>query len=156
LHHLLHLHELFEETIDFFDLRAAAVRDAFATAAVDDVMIPAFVRRHRSDDRFDTIQLLRIRHVVAANALEAPMPGIIPRILFERPHLLDCSQLVAEVVERELVRSDFLLQTSRRSSSCDRRSAFSMSERTSPIPSTRDTTRSAWNGSRSSGVRHCR
>src|SRR5712671_4012000 len=51
--HLLHLHELLQQTIHFFDRRAAAFRDPLAPAAVDDVLLAPFVGRHRADDRFD-------------------------------------------------------------------------------------------------------
>src|SRR5713226_676376 len=36
--HLLHLHELLQQTIDVFHRRPAAARDALAAAAVDDVL----------------------------------------------------------------------------------------------------------------------
>src|SRR5262249_22022109 len=47
--HLLHLHELLQQTIHFFYRRSAALRDPPAPAAVDDVLLPALVRRHRPD-----------------------------------------------------------------------------------------------------------
>src|SRR5206468_4108710 len=57
LQHLLHLHELLQQTIHFFDRRPAALRNPLATAAADDVLLAPFFRRHRVDDRLDAIQL---------------------------------------------------------------------------------------------------
>src|SRR6266436_6586209 len=44
LQHLLHLHELLQQTIHFFDRGPAAFRDALAATAVDDVLLPPLVR----------------------------------------------------------------------------------------------------------------
>src|SRR3954471_9121456 len=62
--HLLHLHELLQQTIDIFDRRAAARRDALASAAVDDVLLSPLFGRHRADDRFDAANLLLVRLVL--------------------------------------------------------------------------------------------
>src|SRR5713101_8304027 len=43
--HLLHLHELLQQPIDFLDRRPAAARDPLAAAAVDDVLLPPLVGR---------------------------------------------------------------------------------------------------------------
>src|SRR4051794_6746710 len=51
LQHLLHLDELLQQTIHILDRRSAALRDALAAAAVDDVLFAALFRRHRTDDR---------------------------------------------------------------------------------------------------------
>src|SRR5476649_2625456 len=58
LQHLLHLHELLQQTIHFLDRRAAALRDALAAAPVDDVLLAPLIRRHGTDDRLNTGQLL--------------------------------------------------------------------------------------------------
>src|SRR5215472_3904369 len=44
LQHLLHLHELLEQTIHLFHRRPAALRDALAAAAIDDVLLPPLIR----------------------------------------------------------------------------------------------------------------
>ena len=63
LHHLLHLHELLQQPVHFLDRRAAALRDALAAAAVDDVLLSPLFGRHRPDDRLDARQLLFIRRL---------------------------------------------------------------------------------------------
>src|SRR5204863_7409749 len=55
--HLLHLHELLQQTIYFFNRGSAASRNALAAAAVDDVLLAPLVRRHRRDNRFHPREL---------------------------------------------------------------------------------------------------
>src|SRR6516165_12044609 len=45
LQHLLHLHELLQQTIHFLDRRPTASGNPLSAAAVDDVLSPPFVRR---------------------------------------------------------------------------------------------------------------
>src|SRR5262245_28664050 len=72
--HLLHLHELLQQSIHFFDRGAAALRDALAAAAVDDVLFTALIRRHRADDRLDARHLLFIPRVLG-QTLAVANPG---------------------------------------------------------------------------------
>src|SRR6476659_10709417 len=58
--HLLHLDELLQQTIHFLDRRAAALRDPLPAAAVDDVLLPPLVRRHRAADGLDARHLLLV------------------------------------------------------------------------------------------------
>src|SRR3954467_648874 len=64
LQHLLHLHELLQQTIHFFDRRPAAAGDPLAAAAVNDVLLPPLFGRHRTDDRLDARNLLLIRFLI--------------------------------------------------------------------------------------------
>ena len=77
------------------------------------------------------------------------MPGSMPEDVLERAHLAQRPQLIAEVLEREPALADLLFELLR-VALVDASSAFSMSDSTSPMPSRRETNRSAWNGSRSS------
>ena len=66
-------------------------------------------------------------------------------MLLERSHLPDRAQLVAEILERERVVAAASPRAAPRPRRRSPASAFSMSDSTSPMPSTRDTTRSGWN-----------
>src|SRR5262245_57855855 len=63
LQHLLHLHELLQHAVYFFDRRSAALRNALAAAAADDVLLAPLLRRHRVDDGLDARDLLLVGFV---------------------------------------------------------------------------------------------
>src|SRR6476659_722855 len=58
LHHLLHFAELFDQTIDIADGRAAAVGDPRAPTSVDQLGFTSLELGHRADDRLDRLQLV--------------------------------------------------------------------------------------------------
>src|SRR5205809_1930996 len=103
LQHLLHLYELLQQAIYLFDRRSTALRDAFAAAPVDDVLLAPLVGRHRVDDGFDPRNLLVVR-LVCGQRLELAHAGQHPHDLLDGTHLPDRLELIAEVLERELVR----------------------------------------------------
>ncbi len=146
LHHLLHLAELLDEAVDVTDRGAAAVGDAGAAAAVDDLGLAPLLRGHRADDRLDRLQLV----VVDLGALQLLRhAGHHPQQVAERAHLLELLHLLEEVVEGELT-----LQQLRRglsawsfSKAC---SACSMRVSMSPMPRMRPAMRSGWNCSNAS------
>src|SRR5206468_12249702 len=109
LEHLLHLHELLQQTIHVFDRRSAALRDPLAPAAIDDVLLAPLFRRHRADDRLDPRNLLLVR-LVLRERLEVAHPGQHPHDLLERPHLPDRLQLIPEVLERKVVGAELLFE----------------------------------------------
>src|SRR6185295_13375435 len=111
LQHLLHLHELLQQTIHFLNRGPAALRDALAPAAVDDVLLPPFVRRHRADDGLGPRHLLGIYSRRLSAALSGPRHHVAharnhPEEILEGPHLANRAQLVAKILERELVAPD--------------------------------------------------
>src|SRR2546427_12983118 len=57
LHHLLELRVLLQQPVDVGHLRAAALGDARAAAAVDDRGLDALVRRHRADDGLEPAEI---------------------------------------------------------------------------------------------------
>src|SRR4051794_29429028 len=57
LHQLLHLLELLHEAIDIPGGSAAAIGDAQATAAVDELRPATLLERHRADDGFHRLEL---------------------------------------------------------------------------------------------------
>src|SRR5262249_38668879 len=65
LEHLSHLGVLAEELVDFLDSGARSAGDAFAAAAVDDLVMLALVLRHGVDDGFHAREL-RIVDVVGS------------------------------------------------------------------------------------------
>ena len=109
---LLHLHELLEQPVHLLDRRAAAARDALAAAAVDRVVAPALERRHRVDDGLDPQQLPLV-DALGRRLLEVAHARQHPQDRLQRPHLADGPQLLAEVVEGEVVLPDLLLERRR-------------------------------------------
>ena len=63
LEHLAHLRILPEKVVHFLHRSARSAGDALATAAVDHVVVTAFVSGHRIDDGFDMIDLFFINLV---------------------------------------------------------------------------------------------
>ena len=102
LHELPRLCELLEQPVDVLDRAAAAARDALAAAAVDHGGIAPLLRRHRVDDRDRAAHLLLA--AVDVDALQRPAHARDHRDhLLERAHLAHLLELVAEVLERELL-----------------------------------------------------
>src|SRR6185436_4979275 len=68
--------------------RTASTGDSLPPASVDQLMVPAFLWRHRVDDGFYAIQL-RVVDLLAIGGkfLHRPHPGQHPDDLLERPHL---------------------------------------------------------------------
>src|SRR5215469_2832383 len=56
--HLLHLSVLAEKIVNLLHRGAGAAGDAFAAAAVDDLVVVTLVHRHRVDDRFYAVDLI--------------------------------------------------------------------------------------------------
>ena len=74
-------------------------------------MVVPLLRRHRVDHRFDVLELLAVeRLAVRGQLLQISHPRDHPENLFERPHLLDRPQLVAKILERELVAAQLLFE----------------------------------------------
>ena len=69
----------------------------------------ALVRRHRADHRLDAANLLVVG-LVLRQLLQVAHARQHPDNLLERPHLLDGLQLVAKILQRELVFPDFLFE----------------------------------------------
>src|SRR5262249_43329340 len=117
-------------------------------AAVDHLVVIALIRRHGIDDGLDPRDLLVVHlvgHVLHSG--EWPYRGKHLHDALQRSQFLDLAQLIAEVFEREAVATERLLGDFFWSSfSC----AFSIKDRTSPMPRMRPTMRSGWNGSNAS------
>ena len=71
----------------------------------------ALLRRHRVDDRFDPQQLLVVDLLaLLLELLQRAHAGQHAENLLERPHLADGPQLIAKVLEREIVEPNLLLE----------------------------------------------
>ncbi len=73
------------------------------------MLLAPLVRRHRADDRLDARHLLLVR-LVLRQRLEVAHARQHPEDLLERPHLPDRLELIAKILERELVRPDLLFE----------------------------------------------
>src|SRR5215813_9066950 len=109
-HHLSRLHVLLQEPVDVLDARSRPFRDALLAAAVEDRGISPLPAGHRADHGLDAADGLRID----LRPLErgAPSRQHAQEVL-ERPHLAQLRELIAEVLERELVAAELLLELRR-------------------------------------------
>ena len=94
------------------DLGPRAVGDPFAARAVDQLRVGALFRRHREDDRLDPVELALV-DVGVLQLLHRPHPRHHPEQAAERAHLAHLAHLLEEVLERELVRFQLLLEVER-------------------------------------------
>ena len=140
LEHLAHLRVLAEEHVDVLHAGAGAGGDALAARAGDDLVIAALVRGHGVDDGFEADELLFI-HILRGlgHSGEGADAGEHLEDRFHGAELFDLAELVAEVFEGEAVAEERLLGDFFLSSVA---SAFSTSERMSPMPRMRPTMRS--------------
>ena len=107
LHHLAGLLELLQQAVHLLDVRAAALCDAVAAAAVQDFRMLAFLRGHGVDDGLDALEGV----VVNVDVLDGfAYTGNHAGQLLEVTHLLDLLNLTHEVVEVKLVLLNLLLQ----------------------------------------------
>src|SRR5262245_27756886 len=104
-HHLSCLHVLLQETIDVLNARPRSLRNALLAAAVEDRGIAPLAARHRSDHRLHAADRLGID----LGTLErgAPSRQHAEEVL-QRAHLAELRELLAEVLERELVAAELL------------------------------------------------
>jgi len=104
LEHFAHLGVLAEEVVDVLDRGSAAAGDALAAVAVDDLVVETLFLRHRVDDGFDAVELA---FVDVFDGLLHAGEGADGRQHFQdglhAAHLLDLTELVAEVFEGEAV-----------------------------------------------------
>src|SRR5262245_4116237 len=107
LHHLSCLHVLLQEPVDLLDARPRSLGDPLLAAAVQDRRLAPLSARHRSDHRLHAADRLRIDLC----ALERrPGPRDHAEEALERAHLAQLPELLAEVLERELVAPELLLE----------------------------------------------
>src|SRR5215203_570692 len=112
LHHLPHLGVLLEQAVDLGHRGAGAHGDALLAAAVQDIRTLALSRRHRVDDRLDALEAA----LVHAGGVEAAQGAHLRQHLQdrgERPQLLELPELVAQILEGELLADDALGQALR-------------------------------------------
>src|SRR5688572_22705562 len=108
LHHLAHLTELLDELVDLLDGGAGALGDPLPAPALDQLGPAALLGGHRQDDRLDAVELalvdLQLGELVPREARDHPQQRR------ERAHRADPLELVEEVLERELVLAELLLE----------------------------------------------
>src|SRR5215831_21250697 len=63
LEHLFHLRVLAEQIVDFLNAGAGSAGDALAPASIDDLMVIAFIARHRIDDGLYSVHLFLVDFV---------------------------------------------------------------------------------------------
>src|SRR5262249_8115629 len=108
-HQFLRLGELLQEAIYLFHTRAAAARDTLAPTAVNDGMIVALVRRHRTDNGFHLLQTTLIDRG-QLSGFESWDHG---QNVFERAHLFNLLQLGAKILQGEAGLAHFLFERCR-------------------------------------------
>src|SRR5215813_9270679 len=97
-HHLLELRILLEEPVHVGDLRAAALGDPRAPAAVDDRGLLTLVGRHRADDRLEALEVLLLALELLGQALGPLEHGDHLHDLAERTHGAELLELGGEVL----------------------------------------------------------
>src|SRR5215208_7021023 len=110
LHDLLHLRELLHELRDRLHGSPRSTRDPAPARPVDDLGVRPLLRRHRADDRLEPVQLLLI-HVEGSELAPDPRHHLQQRA--KRAHVAHLLHLLEEVVERELLLADLLLEVLR-------------------------------------------
>src|SRR6266849_893946 len=101
LHHGAHLEVLLEDGVDVLDGGAAALGDALAAFAVDDVVVAALLVGHGIDDGFDARELALVDFRILGKILERTQLGEHVDDFFERAHLANLLELIAEIFQRE-------------------------------------------------------
>src|SRR5436305_2856590 len=107
LHHLLHRAVLLEQAVDLGDRGAGAHGDPLLAAAVEDVRPAALQGGHRVDDRLDLLEaaLVHVRRVEAAQGADL---GEHLQHRGQGPQLAELAELVAQVLQGELLADDAL------------------------------------------------
>src|SRR5579884_372277 len=108
LHHLARFFEAFDQAIHVGDLGPAALRDALAARTVEDIRVLPLPSRHRTDNRFDALDVgFRNFEVLGQRTRYA-------RDHFQdvghRSQLANLPHLLQEIVERELLLEHLLLE----------------------------------------------
>src|SRR5262249_45915345 len=110
LHHLAHLHVLLQNHVDVLHRCAAALCDALAAFAVNEVVIITLLIGHGVDDRFDLFQLAFVHLGVFGNVLQRAHLGEHVHDLLERAHFANLSQLITEIFERKFGFAELALE----------------------------------------------
>src|SRR6266404_3508975 len=107
LEHFFHLSVLTEQVVDFLHAGAGAAGNAFAAAAVDGLVMVAFVSGHGIDDGFDAVDLLFVNFVGGfLQAGKRSDTGQHAHETLQRSHFANLTQLVAKIFERKAVASE--------------------------------------------------
>ncbi len=108
---------MIQQLIDLGGRGTRTAGDALLARAANDVWPPALVRRHRLDDRLDTLELLFVEVLARLAGLLHRPPD--PRQHLDQPeqaatasHLLELDHLVQEVLQVEVAFDDFGLHAS--------------------------------------------
>src|SRR5215210_9115091 len=112
LHQLRHLVELLDELVDGLDPRPGALGDPLAPRSVDQRRVGALSRRHREDDRLDPVELPLV-DVGVLELLQRAHAGQHPDDVAEGAHPPHLAHLLEEVLERELLLLELLLEVDR-------------------------------------------
>ncbi len=135
--------QLLQQAIDLLDGCPASFRNPFAPARIDDFRIGFFFLAHGLDDCFHMDDLFVI-HLKLIEPFHLVGAGLSSSGVHQWPHLLHLSELLEEVIERKGHGTHLLLQFLRLLF-IDVACAFSIRDRTSPIPRILDAMRSGWN-----------
>src|SRR5579875_3140948 len=106
-HHLAHLLELLDQGLDRLDVRARSPGDPQPLGALDQLGPAALLRRHREDDRLQTVELALVELDPAQFLAE---PRDHAEQVLQRPHAPDLAHLVEEVVQAERLLAQLALQ----------------------------------------------
>src|SRR5579862_6452932 len=99
-HHLAHLLELLDESLDRLHVGARSARDPQPAGAIEQLGVPALLGSHRQDDRLETIELA----FIDLHSLELlAESGEHPQQRLQRPETANLSQLLEEVIEAEFL-----------------------------------------------------
>src|SRR4051794_14150894 len=107
-HHLLHLAELLDELVHGLHVGAGAPGDPAAARPVEDCRVRALLGRHGGDDRLEPVDLPLVDLDVAEP--HAAHAGEHLEDVSDRTHATHLLELLEEVVERELLLADLLLE----------------------------------------------
>src|SRR5216684_3743320 len=110
LHHGAHLQVLLEDGVDVLDGGATALGDALAAFAVNDVVVAALLVCPGVDDGFDARELAFVDFRVFGKILERTHLREHIHDFFERSHLANLLELIAEVLESEFFLAELALQ----------------------------------------------
>ena len=104
LEHLSHLGVLAQQVVNFLDAGAGSACDAFAAAAIDDLMMQALVLSHRIDNCFYPVKLFFVHFVgVLLHSGEWTNAGQHSHQTLEGAHFLYLPQLIAKVLQRKAI-----------------------------------------------------
>src|SRR5262249_52368190 len=110
LEHFTHLGILPEQLVYFLDAGSRAARDAFAPAAVDDLVVVAFVLGHGIDDGLDPHQFLLV-HLVGYLLHSLKWSDAWQNLddALQRTQPLNLPELIAEILQRETIAGERFL-----------------------------------------------